>query len=472
MKDEPGTPANDAPAVHGRWRGARRIGSLFASNASGTVLGQLVQLATIPVQLRYLGAEQFGLLVLFNSFVMAGSLADGGIGPTALRFVAKFAHRARAVEHVVASALTMLVLMFAAVSILALTGAALYQSLVEPAPARLVLAPVPYVGLVLVALGATMLSTFALSILKGFKHYRAFALIESLQRIALPLVATVMAVQTQNVKWVLIANCLCLGVAALLSLVSASKQCGVRIRLTGHLTYLRKRMLAFSSWVWMQSIFAYLGTQADRLIIASLMSLSQLASYAVAMSVANAALAVVVAGAGFLIPEAASRANDKTWLATNFARFTFMLSAVTAGCITLGLPVLQPFLVLWLGEEHALPVLPILLPLLWTISNAATSIPGNHILTAMGRSRFVAIAGATANTFVLAAMIIGGMSFGLAGVLGGKLLSVLAGFVIRRTIAHRIFDIPKPTLAAVRMVWPTLAGGLVVLPLSWYFLVP
>lgn len=451
---------------------ARRLASAFASNASGTVLGQVVQLATIPLQLRFLGAEQFGLLVLFNSFVMAGSMADAGIGPTTLRFVAKNSHRRRAVEHVVASGLTVLCLMFVALSTVALAGAWLYESLAQPSTSAGLIRPVPYVALVLLALGASMVGGMGLNILKGLRQYKRFAVLESIHRICLPLVTTATAVACGQVQWVLLSSCLWMVFSGALTARVVVARAGIAIRFTRHLRYFRRRMMSFSSWVWVQAVFGYLGTQADRLIIASVMSLSTLAAYAVAMSVANSALAVMSAGAGFLIPESASRVNDMEWLRRHFARFTFLLSAVSALSIVAILPFAHLLMSAWLGAGSAALVVPILIPLLWTFSNAATSIPGNYMATAMGHSRFVALAGAAGNSVVLAAMIGGGMAFGLPGVLGGKLCSVVVGFCIRSAIARQIFLIPNAVGAAARMVWPTLLGCFVILPVSWYLLVP
>lgn len=451
---------------------ARRLASVFASNASGTVLGQVVQLIAIPLQLRFLGAEQFGLLVLFNSFVMAGSIADAGIGPTTLRYVAKKSHSRRAVEHVVASGLTVLSAMFLGLCMTSLVGAAAYAHWIQPSATAGALGPVAYLGLVMLALGASMLCGLGHNILKGLQQYKRFAVLESIHRMGLPLVTTATAIGSGQVRWVLVSSCAWMLISAGLTLRVVFVKAGIAIGFTRRLHYFRKRMMNFSAWTWVQAVFGYLGTQADRLIIAAVMSLSTLAAYAVAMSVTNAALAVMSAGASFLIPESASRVNDMDWLRRSFARFTFLLSAVSALSIVAILPFAEFLLSAWLGASSAAMVFPILVPLLWTFSNAATSIPGNYIATAMGHSKVVALMGATGNSLVLIAMIVGGMTFGLYGVLVGKLSSILVGFCIRYELARRVFLIPNAAAATSRMVWPTLVGCSLVLPLSWYYLVP
>lgn len=450
---------------------ARRIGAAFASNAAGTVLGQIVQLVAIPLQLHYLGAAQFGLIVLFNSLVAAGSLTDAGIGPTVLRFVARTDRHPRALEHVVASSLTVILGISLALAVLALGGTWAWTAWHGAAKVAGTVDPIVLAALVAAAVAASMVSWLGLNMLRGLRHYRAFALCESIQRVVMPLLCTAVAMVTRDASAVLAALCVWTALAAIVTLAFAARRARVRIHLTRNLRYFRRHMFAFSRWVWAQSVFAYAGSQADRLIVAGAMSLSALGIYAVAVSAANALLAVLSAGGAFLLPEAASRLSDRAWLTRAFLRYTLLFSAVSALGVALFTPVARPVLDLWVGATVAQQVLPILLPLLWTISNAAASAPSSHILNAMGHSRFAAVAGMVANSLVLIAMLAGGSLFGLWGVIGGKLFGLPLGFGIRAVTARKVFGLPHPVRAAFKMLWPTLLGALVMLPLSWYWLV-
>jgi len=450
---------------------ARKIGKAFASNAAGTVLGQLVQLVAIPLQLHHLGAAQFGLLVLFNSLVAAGSLTDGGIGPTVLRFVARAHHLPRALEHVIASSFTVILMISVAVATVAVGGTWAWVEWHGTGPVAGTVDPLLLSALLAAAVASSMVSWLGLNTLRGLRHYGVFAMCESIQRVVLPLVCTGIAIVTHDVGAVLIALCAWTAVSAIVTLAIAVRRARVRLHVTTNLRYFRRHMFAFSRWVWAQSIFSYAGTQADRLVVAGAMSLSALGIYAVALSAANALSAALTAGAAFLMPEAASRLSDRAWLAKAFMRYTLLFSAVSAGIIVVFTPFAHLALDLWVGAPVAVQVLPILLPLLWTISNAVASTPSGHILNAMGHSRFVAITGACANTFVLAAMLAGGTLFGLWGVIGAKLCALPIGFAIRAYTARRVFGLPHPVLVALKMVWPTLVGALVILPLSWQLLI-
>lgn len=466
------TSVPSTPATRNLAAKARRIGGAFASNAAGTVMGQIVQLIAIPLQLHHLGSAQFGLIVLFNSLVVAGSLTDAGIGPTVLRFVARTERHPRAMEHVIASSLTVILGISAFVAIASIGGTWAWTAWHGATPVAGTVQPLVLAALVSAGVAASMVSWLGLNMLRGLRHYRLFALCESIQRIMMPLVCTVVAVLTKDASAVLFALCAWTALAAVATLVFAARRAGVHLHVTRNLRYFRRHMFAFSRWVWAQSIFGYAGSQADRLVIAAVMDLSALGIYAVAVSVANALLAVISAGGAFLLPEAASRLADRAWLTRAFLHYTLLFSAVSAAGIAVFTPLAKPILDLWVGATVAQQVLPILLPLLWTISGAAGSAPSHHILNAMGRSKFAAAASMFANSAVLIGMLVGGLFFGLWGVIAGKLFSLPLGLGIRAVTAHRIFGLPHPVRVAFKIVWPTLVGALVGLPLSWWFLVP
>jgi O-antigen/teichoic acid export membrane protein len=448
---------------------ARTYASLLTTNAAGTVCGLAVQLLTIPVQLHFLGPEQFAISVLFNSFVMAGSLTDAGVGPTVLRFVARSQHRPSAVARVVVSAFTAVWGLSACIAIVAVLVGYAYARANGPDLIRGGITVWQFVVPTLVAVIASMFVGLGLNIVKGLKRYRLFAIIEASYRIALPSVAAVAAVTSRSAATVLAASAAWIVCYAIVSLLCAGRATGVRIGFTRHLRFFRHRMLQFSKWIWIQALFGYLGTQADRFVVVSLLSLSALAHYAVAMSACNAILAAGTAAGGFLLPEAASRVGNRRWLADAYARYTFVFSAGSAVAIVLFLTVSRRVLEAWLGGA-SVSVLPIMLPLLWSMSSAAASAPAGYLMNAMGCARFAAITAAVANTAVLLAMIVGGSMYGLPGLIAGKLLSVPCGFALRAIVAKQIFQIDRPVRAALKMVWPTLLGALVVLPISLRFL--
>lgn len=449
----------------------RRLASLFASNAAGTVLSQLVALIAIPIQLRYLGAEQFGLIVLFNAFVAAGALTDLGIGPTVVRFVARTEHHRRALQHVFASSFTIILLLSVAVAALGLGIAMFYEALKGQTLIAGSVYPHELAALIVFTVGVSMLSGLGLNVLRGLRLYRLFAMSETAVRLVVPIASTMAAVFTKDAGAALLASSVGMLVVTALLLWRVAKRIGARVWITTNLRYFKRRMFHFGRWVWVQALFGFLGAQADRFIVAATMNLSVLAAYAIAISVANAVLAGLTAGSGFLMPEVAKRLNDKAWVEQAYRRYTLLFSAVSALGIVIALPLVTPVLTLWVKADMALQVLPVLLPILWTISSSATSIPGTQIMNAMGYTRFGALLGIGNNSVLLLALLVGGMVGGLHGVIAAKLLSVPIGFAARAITAHHVFKMPNPAWQAFKMVWPTVLGAALVLPLSWKLLI-
>ena len=450
---------------------SRNFISIFANNAAGTIFGQIVTLITIPAQLHYLGAEQYGLIVLFNSFVAAGALTDLGIGPTVLRFVARCFKHPKALAHVFASSVTIILMLSLIVTFICAVGSigyGFYRGASLPVAGAI---SANYLAaLIAVTISAAMLTGLGLNVIKGLRMYRAYAVGETSLRTILPILATLVAWYTKDAGFVLLTTCIGFIIAACISLRRASKLVNANNWITTNLRYFKRKMLLFGKWVWVQAIFGFLGSQADRFIVAATMSLSSLAVYAVALSVANAMTAALNAGGGFLLPEASARLSDKAWLTRSFVKFTFLFSALSSLCIIAFVPLAKPLLTAWLNADMALKVLPVLLPILWTVGSAASSVPGTQIINAMGRTRFAALLGVGNNCVLLLVMLVAGSFFGLHGVLAGKLMSVPIGFVARAITAKYIFGMAHPIRVAFKMVWPTIWGALVGLPLSWYFL--
>lgn len=452
-------------------RKGKSLSSLFASNALGTILGQMVVLVTIPMQLHFLGAEQFGLVVLFNSFVAAGALTDLGIGPTVVRYIARTQHHPRALAHVFSTGFTVICMLALAVGVIGVCAAAAYPAV--SGNTELVagsVSPLALGLLVVATVAASMLTGLGLNVIKGLRLYRPFAIAESGLRVSVPLVGTLVASLTKDAGATMLAVCVTFGVAALLLLTWARSLVKAQTFVTTNLRYFRRKMLHFGRWVWVQAIFGFLGAQADRFIVAATMSLSALSAYAVAMGVANAMVAALQAGGGFLLPEASSRLSDRAWLASTYKRFTLLFSALSSIGICVFLFLMNPVLNVWVGSQMASAVVPILLPILWTVSSGASSVPGTQIMNAMGYTRFGALLGIANNSVLLVSMLFAGSIFGLNGVLAAKLLAIPIGYVARAVTARHVFQLRRPFLESIGMIWPTVFGALIVLPISWKLL--
>ena len=61
----------------------------IASNLAGRATGAVLGILFVPVYLRYLGVEQYGIIGFFSTIQALLLLLDGGISPTLTREVAR-----------------------------------------------------------------------------------------------------------------------------------------------------------------------------------------------------------------------------------------------------------------------------------------------------------------------------------------------------------------------------------------------
>lgn len=443
---------------------AQHLAGLVFANALGTVVAQVAQVIAIPIQLRSLGAEQYGMMALFLSFVAVGSVVDAGISSTSLRFVARSRDRPKLLRHVLASSLTVILM----ISALFLLGGQAVAALIVALSGKSSIGGMDLpllTALVTTGVATTILLSFGLGILRGLRSYRLFSICETSARLLLVIAVTATAAFTGEVLYVIISYTAVTGLAALAVLGVALREARAPFRLTTNLHYFRRHMANFSKWIWLQSVVGYLGAQADRFVVAAFMNLETLSMYSIAMSLATALSVASNAAAGFLLPEAAARLRQREWLAASFIRLTFLLSAATSVIVLAFSPFADPLLTLWLGPPYGSSVALFLVPLLWVVSSTVTSIPGTQLAVAMGHVRLTAIAGLIGNGIVLTGIVLGGWWFGTMGVVGAKLLALPLGFSIRAVIAAKVFKLRPPILVALKVTWPTLAGAAVGLSL-------
>lgn len=446
-----------------------KLFSLLFSNGFGTAAGQAAQIIAIPIQIQSLGTANFGLLALFLSLVAASTIADGGIGSTTLRFVARSAKRPKLTEYVLASGITAILIIGIGIGLLAQAMGLIYALAWGDGSGTSGRAGVALIAvLVSAAIVMSMLANVGMNTLRALRQYRTFAISETTYKLLQPLVLTIVALTTGDITAVLFYYCIVIGVYTLIILVLAARLAGVRLMLTFNFHYFRRRMLNFSKWVWVQSMFGYLGSQADRFVVAGFLGLEVLGFYSVAMSVANSLLALASAAAGFLLPEVARRLGRHDWLVETFRYSTFLLSTVSATANLAITPVAPFVLGLWLGSDNAAQVLPFAIPLLWAASSMITSIPATQFLNAMGRAQLGAMIGMFSNFASLASLIILGWLFGASGIIAAKLLALPLGLAARTIVIDRVFKLQRPALEALSLTWPVLFGTIISMAmLQW-----
>ena len=337
-------------------------GRALARNAAYNVLGQaiplVVGLATIPVTVRVLGAERFGLLGLAWAILGYVGVLDLGLGRATTKFVAEYlaaGDRAR-LERVATLAV-------ASQTLMGLVGGAAF-ALLAPLLAGRTLGVPPALG----SEAERMLLALALSVPFVVLTASLRAVLEAAQRFDLvnlirtptsaavfvvPAAAAVLGARLPAIVLLLLAVRIVSGVATAIAIPRAIP--GFRWRLELRWDLLRP-LLGFGGWVSVSNIVSPALLYLERFLLASLAGVAAVAYYTAPYEVVNRLLILPAGLAGALYPALSAAAAAGDWrqrherLVGRPLRFLLLALAVpVVFLIACG----GPLLGMWLGAGYA-----------------------------------------------------------------------------------------------------------------------
>jgi O-antigen/teichoic acid export membrane protein len=167
-------------------------------------------------------------------------------------------------------------------------------------------------------------------------------------------------------------------------------------------------VVRFGLWVWLQSLAGALFQIADRLLIASLLGASALASYAILLQLTQQIHSLPAAALAFLLPYLSKRRHDSD--ATQRVR-RIGLSVLAGVVLSTTLAVLLALLgerivTWWVGDMVWDEVGQVFLPLLASYYLLALNVAPHYLLLAHGRARLVAVTNMAGGLAVLAASVL------------------------------------------------------------------
>lgn len=446
-------------------------------NYAGTVWVMIMSLAFIPVYIRYLGLEAYGLIGIFAVLVTVLSLLDLGVAPTISREMARF-------------------------SAGSLTGDGI----------RNLLRSLEFV--MLCVAGIVVLSVVSMSQWLSTSWIQAESLAENEIAVSIGLMGCVIALRfpeslyrasLQGLQQQVQANLLNAGIATLraggawgvlvwieptiqifflwqifVSLVSVIAHA---LTLYSHMpsggqparfsTEALHHIAKFASGVMGITFLAILLTQVDKIILSRMLTLSDYAVYALAASVSVAVYNLATPITTAFYPRMAQMLAEGD---TNGASIVFHIGAkalsVIGGSAALTIAVLaEPILRVWTGEvtlaEKAAPILSFLM--LGSLLNMLMQMP-YHAQLALGRTYVLIISNIVAVIVIVPMLIIMATTFGAIGaaavwpILNLGYLFIAAPVIFRDSMPGEYTRWLKDEL-----LWP-LSGTCVLLLLSlWMF---
>ena len=325
-------------------------------NFIGNFIPLIVGLFAIPLLIKGMGTDRFGLLTLLWMGLGYFSVFDFGLGRALTKFVSEKANNFenKADIQIIWTALIVLSVIGLLFSIFLLVFSdPLLEKLL---PTSSIIQDEGLISLRLLALGIPIVSLSAglIGILEGFQSFKIIALIRMPLGVMTFLAPLITLQFTENIGWIVFSLLICrlLALFAFLYALLAQKPLLLRffsLSLTGI-----KPLVAFGGWVTVSNIIAPLLTYLDRFYIGPFLGLANLAYYTVPYDILIRLQIVPQSIMGAIFPTMVENKNsninkyEKIYKVAGKIAFYTMLPAISF------IFLLAPeWLTFWLGDDFS-----------------------------------------------------------------------------------------------------------------------
>lgn len=410
----------------------RRIAHTLLSALFGRGISLLVSLISIPLTLRYLGAERYGAWVVLNTFFTWLVLADFGIGNSLINSLSEAYSQddRKQAQRLVATAFW---LMMGMMALFALGLAALWPWLdwaallrLESPLARTEIAAAVALGAVifLVNIPLSLLQKIYLAYQQGyiFNYWTTAGSVLGL------LGLWWVTATERGVPWLV---AVVPGSLTLVMLLNALYLFGwqkpwLRPALAAVDRPTIARLMATGWWFFLLAVEGIIINQLDSVVILRWVSVEAVAPYSVLFRLFTLAmLPITMIGSAFWAAYAEARVSEPDWVQRSFRR-SMRAGLLYGGAAALALLVLaRPFIRLWAGAEAVPSQGLVVIMALWCLTTPI-GIFVSMLLNSFSRIRVQVAAGALNAAINLPLSIWLGSHFGAAGVAAGTLIASLS----------------------------------------------
>ncbi len=443
-------------------------------NLAGSALPALVALGTVPLLIRGLGLEGFGLVTLIGAIVGYFSVLDLSLSAGAIKYLAE--HHARNDTRRFAETFWFGLGFY---GLLGLAGGLLLFVFAAPLLARFfsvsaLLRDDALQALQFAALGFALaqVQNYLLVVPQALQRYDRSAASEAAFGIAANLVSAAAAILGAGIAGVILAR-VAVSAANLLWLVRMLRGLGVPLApaLPGRTTC--AALARFSGHTWLSRLASMLHQHADKLLVGSLAGPVALAFYTVPSQLAGRLLGLTYRLASVIYPRVSALAatgseQELRTLYLDATRIVGYLNFAVLGMIALTGDV---FLSRWVGADFVAEGYPVLLLVTAALlADSLTTIP-SLVNDGLGHPKITGRFAIARGLLGVALVWVGIRAGGIVGAAAAHLLASLlmgalfVGYVHGRTVPVSV----RETLRACW--WPglsTAAGALLLaLPLKW-----
>lgn len=409
----------------------RRIAHTLLSALFGRGISLLVSLISIPLTLRYLGAERYGAWIVLNTFFTWLVLADFGIGNSLINALSEAYSQEdrKGAQRLVATAFWLMIGMMA---LFALGLAALWPWLdwaallrLESPLARTEIAAAVALGVLifLVNIPLSLLQKIYLAYQQGyiFNYWTSAGSVLGL------LGLWWVTATERGLPWLV---AVVPGSLALVMLLNALYLFGwqkpwLRPSLVAVDRPTISRLMATGWWFFLLAVEGIIINQLDSIVILRWVGVEEVTPYSVLFRLFTLAmLPITMIGSAFWAAYAEARVSEPDWVQRSFRR-AFRVGLLYGGASALALVVLaRPLIQLWAGAEAVPSWSLVIIMALWCLTTPI-GILFSMLLNSFSQIRVQVAAGGLNAVLNLTLSIWLSVSFGSAGVAAGTLIAAL-----------------------------------------------
>jgi O-antigen/teichoic acid export membrane protein len=422
-------------------------------NLLGALLPLGIALATVPLYLRIVGPERYGLLSVCWLLLGYFGLFDFGISRAVSQKIASLRENqgeARSETFWTGMTLTLALAAIAIPLSFPLADLALSFIHVPPGPLRgEVEYAVPWLAAVV---PASLLGALLNGVLAGRERFGALNLIEGAANLLLSVVPLSLAWAFGPELWILLAGSLA---AKLVSLSLLGTIC-VRAVPVGRPRFRRSlvgQLAGYGGWVSVSSLVGPLLALWDRFVIGAFLGPKAISIYVIPFSVAWRLIMIPAALTNALFPRFAIASKEELERLCLSALTT--VSVVMTPLVLVSILCAGPFFNIWLGREIGAPaaeIAYIFLPGIWANGLGLVAL---SILQGQGKPKYVALAHLS-ETLPYAAMLYVGLTF--FGLVGAALAWSLR-VAVDALLLIRLARAPMPRLLPLLFPAALIAGA-------------
>lgn len=405
----------------------------------------LLQLIAVPIYIKGIGVEMFGVWVLANTFLGISGILSFGMGQTTLKYVSKYralgAHEE--LSHIIRATLTVY-MCFSVIGafLLYFYSGFLVKNIFSISTDNIEIATnaLKITSLGLVFYFADMSFDAAI---RGYERFDLAVPIHTTMAFLMHIGRILLVISGYGIESILWLTVIIFAIEA------STKAWIIRYMLLEEFVPLPifsitaiKTIWSFGFFSWINNMIVLVRNNGEPMIVGAILGPELLAYYSIARKLIDQILTLVGKIFSFVFPSTSKiyERGDYQLLKKNYNYFCFIALLFGAVVITPLIYVCDPLLVFWVGPETAANVSQIMTILCFAYSTQALGVINGYYLFALGEVRVMSIINCISCVVLLGAMAIGAHFYGLKGAAYSQGAVILFSFVNRLVVEMIVFE--------------------------------